>query len=624
MIPEIAYHAAIGQIPARAAPLVIGEAAHIRLLQCEQVMFFRPVGQFSVPAAVGEPGPGITPAAPNLGDAAPVVALLDGLPIENHVLLAGRLVVDDPDNWTVDYPAGDRQHGTAMASLIAHGDLGTEQTPIDSRIYVRPIMRPDSRDWHVPRLEAIPRDVIPADLIHRAVRRMFEGDGNHTAAAPSVRVVNVSIGDSAHPYDRIVSPFARVIDWLSWRYRVLFIISAGNQLTNLPLNLTRGEWLALNADERAERVFRALVMTAHVRRLLSPAESINALTVGALHEDESGDPIEPHRVNPYNASGFPSPINAVGSGFRRSVKPELLCEGGRQLYSINPNNGGGAVSLLPESLQHRPPGQRAASPGPTGDVTRTRYTRGTSNAAAAATRHAVAVSEMLDEIAPPIDDAFVPVAMKCLLTHSSAWSGAVDLLENVIKEMNPDSNIREQKSRFMGYGRIDVDRVLACTTSRVTIIGFGDIRNGEGHVYRVPLPPGLSGIVGRRRLTVTIAWFSPINPLHRNYRRAGVWFEAPESRDLQLDRLQCDWRAVQRGTVQHEIFEGERAIAFIDGANIRIKVNCREDAGPLLDGVPYALAVSLEVAEALAVPVYEEVRVRLNIPVPIRPAQPPI
>jgi hypothetical protein len=620
VIPEIAYHAAIGQIPARAAQVVIGQAANIRLLKCEQVMFFRPVGQFSAPSAIDEPGPAIAPvvAIPAGGD--PVVALLDGLPIENHALLAGRLVVDDPDNWGADYPAGERQHGTAMASLIVHGDVGKERAPIDTRIYVRPVMRPDPRDWQEPRFESIPRDAIPADLIHRAVRRMFEIRGEDNPAAPSIRVINMSIGDRARPFDRIVSPFARIIDWLSSHYRVLFIISVGNQLTELGLNLTGDELAALDSDERQKQVFRALAMTAHVRRLLSPAESINALSIGSLHDDESRDAIEPHRINPYDASGFPSPLNAVGSGFRRSVKPELLCEGGRQLYSVRPNQENGRVTLLPETLQRRPPGQRAASPGVAGDVTRTRYTRGTSNAAAIATRNAVAISEMLDGIAPAIDATFAPVVIKCLLTHSSAWTGGADLLKNVIKQMNPDSNLREQVSRFLGYGKIDVERVLACTASRITIIGFGDIGDDEGHTYLVPLPPTLSGIVGRRRLTVTLAWFSPINPLHRSYRRAGLWFETSESSDvLRLDRLECDFRAVQRGTVQHEIFEGERAIAFIDGTNIHIKINCREDAGPLLERVPYSVAVTFEVAEELAVPVYEEIRIRLNIPVPIRP-----
>jgi hypothetical protein len=621
-IPAIAYHAAIGEIPAAAAELVIREVADVRLLHCEQVMFFRPVGQSAAPNAIDEPAAPVATQGDLPTEARPIAALLDGLPVENHELLAGRLVVDDPDNWTEDYPTNDRQHGTAMASLIAHGDLGREQAPLDTRIYVRPIMRPDERDWRDPRVEAIPRNSIPADLIHRAVRRMFEPDGNNPPAAPSVRVVNISIGNAANPYERIVSPFARILDWLSWRYRILFVVSAGNQLTPLNLGLRNDEVRAAGEDVLAQHVFRAIATTAHIRRVLSPAESINSVTVGATHEDESGA-IEAHRINPYAAAGFPSPLNAVGSGFRRSVKPEVLCEGGRQMYTLAPTpDGAAAAALYPERSQGRAPGQRTASPGPAGDLGRTRYSRGTSNAAAIATRHAVAISGMLDELVPALDADSIPVTTKCLLVHSCAWNDAAAFLRPLVEEMNPEANIREQLARFMGYGKVDVGRVLACTEHRATIIGTGDLGDGEGHVYSVPLPPSLSGLVGRRRLTVTLAWFSPINPLHRGYRSAALWFEAPDFRVFQLSRLEGDHRAVQRGTAHHEIFEGERAVPFLDGTSIRIKVNCRADAKPLPDRVPYALAVTLEAAEELAVAIYDEVRVRLAVPVPIRAAGP--
>ena len=110
--------------------------------------------------------------------------------------------------------------------------------------------------------------------------------------------------------------------------------------------------------------------------------------------------------------------------------------------------------------------------------------------------------------------------------------------------------------------------------------------------------PTLSGIVGIRRLVVSLAWFTPINPLDRDYRRAGLWVSTPESA-LNTDRVCADWQTVQRGTMQHEIFEGDDAVAFIDGATIRLKVNCRADAGRLDERVPYGLAVTLEAAEAL-------------------------
>jgi len=43
---------------------------------------------------------------------------------------------------------------------------------------------------------------------------------------------------------------------------------------------------------------------------------------------------------------------------------------------------------------------------------------------------------------------------------------------------------------------------------------------------------------------------------------------------LQTDRICVDWQTVQRGTLQHEIFEGGSAVAFVDGAKVIVKVNC--------------------------------------------------
>ena len=77
----------------------------------------------------------------------------------------------------------------------------------------------------------------------------------------------------------------------------------------------------------------------------------------------------------------------------------------------------------------------------------------------------------------------------------------------------------------------------------------------------------------------------------------------------------ADFRAVQRGTVQHEVLEGSDSVAFQDGDDIVIKVNCRSDAGDILEPIRFGLVVTLEVSEsaALFVPMYQEVRERLSI-----------
>ncbi len=622
VLPQIAYHGVIGELPAASAQRLIG-GEQIQVLQCEDVMFVRPAGQAIVPPPTDAPGIDLvedTGHPPPIAPQPPRLALLDGLPLENHLSLRGRLTVDDPDDWAADYPANERIHGTAMASLIVWGDLDRRDVPLSRPLYVRPILRPDGRDLRAPRNEAMPHDVCVPDLIHRAVRRIFEAANGSPAVAPSIRVVNLSIGDPFRPFDGTISPFARILDWLSWRYQVLFLVSSGNYGAPIQLSNTNGEVARLAADELSAEVFRGIHRHAHIRRILSPAEAVNAVTIGASHTDLSTGPPEPHRVDPYPQINAPSPINAVGPGFRRSIKPELLLDGGRQLYTWRIGAAAEAATIVLDEQTGRPPGIKVAAPGAVaGNVAATRYTRGTSNATALGVRSCELISDVIDSLGNRVPQESEVVLTKTLLAHGASWADDATWLNPLLQEIHPNDNLREQVARYLGYGKIELGKVLSCSDSRVTVIGTGQISDEEGHVYTFPLPPTLSGVRGRRRVAITLGWLSPINPQHRNYRKAALWFSSPDS-PLAVDRVCADYKAVRRGTLQHEIFEGEDAVAFVDGNSLTVKVNCREDAGKLTEQVPYAIAVTLEVAEELAIPVYEEVRVRLRVAVPVRPA----
>ena len=135
----------------------------------------------------------------------------------------------------------------------------------------------------------------------------------------------------------------------------------------------------------------------------------------------------------------------------------------------------------------------------------------------------------------------------------------------------------------------------------------------------MPLPPSLSGRRDNRRLIVTLAWFAPIHIGHQAYRKAALWFDPPRG-PLGVARQDADGRAVRRGTVQHEVLEGERAVAYTDGTFMEIKVNCRADAGRLTDEIPYGLAVTLSVKEELDLPIYQEIRQRIRSLVPVLPS----
>ena len=79
-------------------------------------------------------------------------------------------------------------------------------------------------------------------------------------------------------------------------------------------------------------------------------------------------------------------------------------------------------------------------------------------------------------------------------------------------------------------------------------------------------------------------------------------------------------KAAQRGTLQHEILEGDAAVAFVDGDRFECKINCAPDAGELTVTVPFALCVTLEVAAGAGIPIYDEIRARIAPAIQIQPS----
>ncbi len=617
IIEEIGYHALLAQLPiGSVSPLIAEAGQESSLVQCEQIQFFRASGQMAGIVLEDErtiDAGFIQPPATPFGE--PVVALFDGLPLQNHQRLSDRLVVDDPDGFEADYQASERRHGTAMASLIIHGDIDANEPPINRRLYVRPILRPDQRDWRQPRQETAPENTLVVDLIHRSVRRLFERDEEAPAVARQICVINLSIGIRDRLFESTMSPLARLLDWLSWKYQVLFIVSAGNHAQPIVCDVPRTQISTLSPQDLQEQLIRAVATDARHRRLLSPAEAVNVLTVGAIHSDASTGQAVARAIQPYCDDGLPSIVNAQGMGYRRTIKPEIFLPGGRTVLLESLKQSPNAVFDV--YVQSGQPGQRVAAPGPTpGDLSYTWYGRGTSNAAALASRTANRLYDVLDALHQGAGGDIVetvPYALwlKALLVHGANWGTAGDVLTRILRNSRNSHKFKEYITRLIGYGIIDPARVSECTKYRVTALGGGHLKKDQAHVHRVPLPPSLSAQRCWRRLVITLAWITPVNPIHQLWRRADLWFTPPVD-SLQVTRTQADWQAVQRGTVQHEILEGENAAVFIDGTNLEIQVNCRSDAGVLEDVVPYALAATLEVAEEIDIDIYSEVAVRVN------------
>jgi len=625
-VPEIHYHGVLVKMPAAVVQQTIDSILsknYAPLVRYDNVMFFRPFAQARFLTGELEPAgedirarlEGNPPAT-----GVPMVAVFDGLPLEQHIALRDRLLIDDPDEHGSQYAPEQQQHGTAMASLVLYGDLNGDCQPLMRPVYLRPILVP-KQDFHNRVVEVTPDNELLVDLVHRAVRGMLDGD---TAPAPTVRIINLSVADPFRPFDRELSPLARLLDWLSWKYKVLFLVSVGNHTENIVIQATCRDWRGLSDTELRSQVLHALRDQQISRRAYSPAEAVNVLTVGAVHVDESTPRANDRRVDLFRGARLPSPIGTIAHGFRRSVKPEVFFPGGRQLYMEPTGNSDDPASFyVAEAFS--PPGQRVAAPAPAAmELSRTVYKRGTSNATALATRCGARILERIDELREEIGDgrladAELAVIVKCLLVHGAAWGDAAQTLEDVFRETvnntnDPQRAWREMdrlKSRFLGYGEVLPERALFCTDERVTALGWSSIESDQGHVFRLPLPRALTGTTVRRRLTITLAWFTPVNPRHRNYRQAYLWCSFPPEK-LGVARQEIDSDTARRGTVEHRVLEGENVIAVVDGDALDITVSCKDDAGALEERVPYALAVTLEVAEPLEVSIFEQIRNRIR------------
>lgn len=603
IINEICYHGILVELPRFSIEQLVTQFEEIELSQVDDIMFFRPVCQsVFISTTNSELFISAEEAPLPMGDA--VVAVFDGMPMQNHRLLRGRVIIDDPDGYASWYESKYRIHGTSMISLAIYGDLKRNETPINSPVYVRPILKPKEIGPNMI-AECVPDDKMFIDVLHRAVRRMMEGDGQEDATAPNTRIINLSIGDPVRQLAVTMSPTARLLDFLAFKYNILFIISAGNHPEIVKLvDKSFDELKTLNISQRSNVFSKAIKANQRNLKILAPSDCLNGLTIGALYDDFCETKETSRQIWAVDR-GLPSPISAIGKGYRSVISPDLFYNGGRGFIKRKID---GKVEWVESS---REPGCLSASPYGEDNDDGCAFSFGTSDAAAqitheAAKCHDVLNKVFLDETGSDMPIESTAILLKAMLTHGASWEPISEKLALAL-DVSP-----KKLSKWIGNGVPDINRVIECTRERITLVGLGALKHDEGDVFKIPIPFNFSSHLIKRKLTVTLSYLSPIASNRQAYRGAQLWFNIDDKgKKLVPDRQNTDWQAVRKGSLQHEIFIGENPIVWNDD-DLVIKVNCKDDAQKIKSEIPYCLFVSFEVAEGYNIDLYANVLAKIR------------
>jgi len=619
-INEIGYQGALVQVPASVAKrLSEGEG---KLARLDDVMTIRPQSAYE---SLIEPTE--APALPDISGMQSftgpcIAALLDGYPVANHTALSNRLYVHEVDVTATQVPVDSRYHGTAMASLVLHGDLHSAEPAIARKLAVIPVLTSNPKSGQ----ETTPVGKLPIGVIYRSLKAIVDADKTKHPELANVTLINHSLGDTFAPFVRRASPWAALLDYFSHRYQLLFVVSAGNIFAPFQVEeyANLAEFEAADPLERQAAILNAIERSKGHRSILSPAESVNSLTIGAIHSDGAESDFL-SAVDPYPHMPMTNLASSVGFGVNRGLKPDLIHPGGRFAAGAA-NIASGGINVYPKPTVHA--GHLVASPSVTGNLQHAARMAGTSNAAALVTRVGLQIADVLDsalasEALPWYRRVTRAPMLKALITHSCNWGKIGTILE----ESYPPTTShgwaarRDTISKFLGYGAPQPERVFSGADHRITLLADDELLHGQLHEYRVPLPAAMLRNRELRSITLTLAWTTPIVTTTADYRGVALKLVDIKGKKNFWDGvgrstvLQPNGHTADRGTLIHLKLSGKvlRDTSLSEGIFVGVQAMARHSSMER-EAIPYALAITMEVAQSLKTSgLYNQVLQAINV-----------
>lgn len=454
-------------------------------VQADQLLRHRDVRTVDLPPRLGvsvellrtdiNQFPPIAPPADNV----PVVAILDSGLTRGHPLLASavgdaqgyltpdRSPNDDPPHW----------HGTFVGALALYGDIHTciqqGQFIPQLRLLSGKVFNDDERD----------QTKFVEKAVEEAVRELHDQYG--------CRIFNLSYGDLNKVYDgRHVRGLAYTLDRLTRELGVLFVVPTGN--------LTAAD-LPENARDQYPNY-----LLADSARLLDPATTLNALTVGGLSLNEATQNTQryPNTIEdlPLAKANQPFPMTRRGPSINDAIKPDVVEHAGNMAVM---RNGG---------LRHAGLGVVSLNGGFSAGFN-FKENIGTSYAAPLIAHKA---ARLLAEM-----PSATPNLLRALIGAHARWPPACETL------LNPGGNKNDRKKllHLVGYGRVDDSALFRSLDHTITLLAEEQIGNNQHHFFELPLPDSFWASGRRaREVTVALAYSPDVRTTRLDYRMSKLWF----------------------------------------------------------------------------------------------------
>ncbi len=429
----------------------------------------------------------------------PVVAVVDSGVLASHPLIRGW-VVEERDFDSGENTAVDRHgHGTQVAGLVVYGDIARciesgEWTP-KVLVASAKVLRCDPIDETRP---VFPENRRPERLVEDAIRYFHRERG--------CRIFNLSVGNAHDVYaGGRQFAWAEVLDQLARELDVVVVVSAGN-FSSPPLleePATR---------DRFQLALRDLVLDTPKARVCNPATAAIAVTVGAISRSATSA----RHVLVAAPEGAPAPFSRVGPGYepkstQRGIKPDFVAFGGN--YAVR-----GYPGLPPDWVRNDIH---------LGEPT-TRLNKDGGRALTAVCGTSFAAPQVSFAAAFALRTAGDTLGTATPTANSArAILGACAEVPPCGLEWLRDPKRKEtwERLRLVGYGQVDVDRVIRALQHDVCLLAEDLVAEDHWHLYTIRVPPAFQEGRGRRGINVSLAFDPPVRASRRDYLSRTMWVE---------------------------------------------------------------------------------------------------